>query len=89
MYTEHPTTVGEYFVGGRKMRVARIDEKICDKSPFCPAAASCRFKAFRVILETSFRVNISIDEEKCTGCGVCVRYCGPGAIKLIEKEKAS
>lgn len=71
------------------MRVARIDENICDRSPFCPAAMSCRFKAFKVTFGGSFRINISIDEEKCTGCGVCTRYCPHGAIELIEKEKAS
>ncbi|MFV9567728.1 ATP-binding protein [Thermoanaerobacter mathranii] len=71
------------------MRVARIDENICDRSPFCPAAMSCKFKAFKITFGGAFRINISIDEEKCTGCGVCTRYCVPGAIELVDREKAS
>ena len=27
---------------------------------------------------------ISIDEEKCTGCGDCVTNCHEGALQIIE-----
>lgn len=71
------------------MRIAIIDENICDRSPFCPAAMSCRIKAFKVSIGGPYRFNISIDEDKCTGCGVCTKYCAPNAIKIVDKEKVS
>ncbi|MCK4533322.1 4Fe-4S binding protein [bacterium] len=30
---------------------------------------------------------VKVDEEKCTGCGICVDSCGVEAIK-IENDKA-
>lgn len=31
---------------------------------------------------------VSLEREKCTGCGVCVRLCSPGALKsVIETDK--
>lgn len=67
------------------MKIAKIDENICDRSPFCPAGRSCRFGAFNVEMVGFFQVKINIDENKCTGCSVCTRYCPHGAIKLIDK----
>ena len=31
-----------------------------------------------------FRRIIKIDEEKCSGCGLCVRACHEGAIGLVN-----
>lgn len=44
----------------------------------CAPAGSCPSKALRRNREGL----ICVDEEKCTGCGLCVRTCRIGAIKL-------
>jgi len=30
---------------------------------------------------------INIDEDKCTGCGLCIPNCPEGAIQIIDKLK--
>ncbi|SHE77339.1 4Fe-4S binding domain-containing protein [Caldanaerobius fijiensis DSM 17918] len=66
------------------MKKAVVDQEICDRSPFCPAARSCKFDAFKVERHGFFNVKISVDSDKCTGCGVCTRYCPHRAITLKE-----
>jgi ferredoxin len=29
---------------------------------------------------------VRIDQEKCTGCGLCVGACAAGALKLVDKK---
>ncbi|WAM34629.1 4Fe-4S binding protein [Caldicellulosiruptor morganii] len=67
------------------MKKAVLDKNLCDRSPFCPASRSCRFDAIKRKVYGFFDVEIEIDKEKCTGCGVCVRYCPQGAIELVEE----
>ena len=36
--------------------------------------------------ETMKRSIISIDEEKCNGCGLCIPNCPEGAIQIIDNK---
>lgn len=38
-------------------------------------------------LPEGYRGAIVIDPEKCTGCGLCVRDCPAGALKLEKKSR--
>lgn len=67
------------------MKYAYVDQNICDRSPFCPASHGCKFGAFNVERSGFFKVKISVNKEKCTGCGVCTKYCPHDAIKLKNK----
>ncbi|MEZ0536827.1 4Fe-4S binding protein [Caldicellulosiruptoraceae bacterium PP1] len=68
------------------MRKAKLDKNVCDSSPFCPAARSCKFGAFKIERQGFFNVKIDIDESKCTGCGVCTAYCPHGAVSMKEEK---
>ncbi len=52
-----------------------IDLKRCDASPFCPVRKVCPRGAVSAVPG-----GYTIDEEKCTACGVCVRACPMGAV---------
>jgi Pyruvate/2-oxoacid:ferredoxin oxidoreductase delta subunit len=67
---------------------ASISAEKCDRSPGCPAMRFCPQKA---IYQTEapgrgwFGKKLStVDTEKCTGCGICLRYCPRKAIQLQE-----
>lgn len=69
---------------------AFIDGKQCDKSPMCPPKKLCPAKAIsqekgKGILGFLSGGVSTVDESKCTGCGLCVRYCPHGAIKMVTK----
>lgn len=38
-------------------------------------------------LPNGFRGAITIDPEKCTGCGLCVRDCPAQGLKLVKESK--
>lgn len=40
-----------------------------------------------LILPEGYRGAIVIDPEKCTGCGLCVRDCPTGALKLEKQSR--
>ncbi|ADQ41266.1 4Fe-4S ferredoxin iron-sulfur binding domain protein [Caldicellulosiruptor acetigenus I77R1B] len=67
------------------MRKAILDKNKCDSSPFCPASRSCKVGAIKRNVKEFFNVEIDIDQDICTGCGVCVRFCPRRAIKIAEK----
>lgn len=69
----------------RRMRKAVLDKNMCDRSPFCPASRSCKLGAIKRNVRGFFDVEIEIDKEKCTGCGVCTKFCPQGAIKIVEE----
>jgi Fe-S-cluster-containing hydrogenase component 2 len=49
-----------------------INEAYCPKNHRCPVINSCPQGA--IIQKNPFSAP-SIDEEKCTACGLCARYC--------------
>jgi Fe-S-cluster-containing hydrogenase component 2 len=49
----------------------------CDNSPFCPARRSCPKGAI-----VPHGIAYKVVEEKCTGCGACMRVCPMGAIQF-------
>jgi len=65
------------------MKKAYIDEMVCDRSPFCPANRVCPVEA--VVQEHPFS-SFKVVEEKCIGCGKCVRVCPMHAISMTVKE---
>jgi len=36
-----------------------------------------------------FRSHANVDETKCLGCGLCVKTCPAGAVRLGEKRTAA
>jgi Fe-S-cluster-containing hydrogenase component 2 len=66
--------------------VAVVNPDLCDKRPVCPSMRFCPQKAISQKSEGRFfGGGLSIvDQSKCTGCGVCMRYCPRGAISLVS-----
>ena len=58
-----------------RMTTVAIDLKRCDNSPFCPAKRVCPNGAIKPVLG-----GYATDENKCSGCGVCIRVCPMGAV---------
>lgn len=84
----HPQGIGVSYWGRRikkRMRKAVLDKNMCDRSPFCPASRSCKLGSIKRNVRGFFDVEIEIDKEKCTGCGVCTKFCPQGAIKIVEE----
>ncbi|NTU72221.1 MAG: 4Fe-4S binding protein [Coriobacteriia bacterium] len=59
------------------MTTVTIDQSRCDRNPGCPSRRSCPAGAI-VPADGGFKVI----EEKCTGCGACIRVCPMGAVKF-------
>ncbi len=66
-------------IDGKKKK-AYINQLVCDKSPFCPVKRICPAKA--VERKGLLVGEITINEEKCTGCGKCVKYCPHNAVAM-------
>lgn len=68
--------------------IARIDSEKCDKRPFCPASRACPANAIGFSRGTSgipgFGV-VTVDPDRCTGCGRCAGYCPHQAISLVPR----
>lgn len=61
------------------MKLAVIDTKRCDRSPFCPVKRVCPFGA----VTQEYGQPPVIDEDKCTGCSKCVMFCPMGAVEIV------
>lgn len=57
---------------------------VCIQCQEAPCIPSCPAKALRRDEATSA---IVLDEEKCTGCGLCVKECPYSAISMDEPHK--
>lgn len=59
------------------MPTVTIDQNRCDRQPGCPARRACATGAI-----VPHEGGYTVDREKCTGCGACVRVCPTGAVNL-------
>ncbi len=68
------------------MLTASIDQTRCDRQPGCPASRVCPRGAVVPIAASApgARHGWTIDEKRCTGCGVCIRVCPMAAIQVRE-----
>ncbi len=70
-------------------QIAFVNPGLCDKRPACPSRYFCPQKA---IYQKNNKGSINpflgglsiVDPAKCTGCGICVRYCPHKAISIIN-----
>jgi Pyruvate/2-oxoacid:ferredoxin oxidoreductase delta subunit len=67
---------------------AVISAEKCDRSPGCPAMRFCPQKAISQVEAPGrglFGTKLSVvDPEKCTGCGICMKYCPRKAVQIKE-----
>jgi Fe-S-cluster-containing hydrogenase component 2 len=57
------------------MTTVTIDQYRCDRQPGCPARRVCPKGAI-----VPAAGGYTVIEEKCTGCGVCMRACPMNAV---------
>jgi len=68
---------------------AYIDPAKCDQSPMCPVKRVCPAKAVTQEKKGGVLGFLSgglatVDNNKCTGCGICLQYCPRKAVSLKE-----
>lgn len=66
-----------------KNKKIMIDKNRCPANHPCPSIRVCPVKAMKQ--KKIFTGLPEIDQEKCTKCGKCIKYCPMGAIKMIEE----
>ena len=66
------------------MFTAVIDKDLCDRAPGCPARRVCPRGAIVPIPGGAYPSSegYTVQTERCTGCGVCVRVCPTGAVRM-------
>ena len=69
-------------MGVNKLKKAVLNESKCDKKSFCGAKRVCSVGAIEFVKEGFFSGKIVIDQEKCIGCGKCVKACPHDAISM-------
>jgi len=58
-----------------------IAKSLCPQNHACPAIAVCKFEA---LSQQGFNAP-TVDEDKCTDCGKCARFCPKGALQAAGK----
>lgn len=61
------------------MALYTVDKTACPSNHPCPARRVCPVNA---IVQKDASSAPEIDETKCTGCGLCAKYCMYDAFKL-------
>jgi Fe-S-cluster-containing hydrogenase component 2 len=66
------------------MPIVRIDNNQCDRSPGCPSRRVCPRGAIVPIEGGRYpgANGYTVVEERCSGCGVCMRVCAGGACQI-------
>lgn len=59
------------------MTTVTIDQYRCDRQPGCPARMVCPQAAI-----VSHDGGYTVREDRCTGCGVCLRACPMNALSF-------
>ena len=59
-------------------RLASVDDGLCPQDHPCPAVRVCPYDA----LTQEGAAAPVVDEEKCEGCGLCVKACPKGALRI-------
>jgi Fe-S-cluster-containing hydrogenase component 2 len=61
-----------------------IENRSCDRSPGCPARRICPQGAIVPMAGGAYpgANGYIVEEDKCAGCGLCVRVCPGGAVRL-------
>ncbi|HAM99867.1 MAG TPA: 4Fe-4S ferredoxin [Marinilabiliales bacterium] len=65
------------------MKRVIIEQNRCPQNHWCPIMRVCPVGA--ISQDSPFNAPI-IDEEKCTHCGKCARYCAYGAFSMAEQS---
>ncbi|KKM09261.1 hypothetical protein SY88_19750 [Clostridiales bacterium PH28_bin88] len=61
-----------------------INYQACDGSPDCPPIKWCTSAALSYDPDEK---KVKYDREKCSNCGTCANWCGPGAIYFVETDE--
>ena len=59
-----------------------IEKSRCPQNHPCPAIAVCKFEA---LAQQGLKAP-TVDADKCTDCGQCVRFCPKGALQAAGKS---
>ena len=67
------------------MPVVTIDPARCDRRPGCPARRVCPRGAITPVAggAPNGSDGYTVETEKCTGCGACIRVCPMSAIRFV------